>query len=102
MIFVGKTVGIDKMRIHTTKFFGSFVHDGTEILPGSAGDMLRNGKRDLICGTDQNGIQTFFHGQLFSGINGDMVASRINIMYRIIGKINDLIHAATLRSNERG
>ena len=48
MILIGKTVGIDKMRIHTSQFLRTLVHDITEILPGGPRDMFRHRKRDLI------------------------------------------------------
>ena len=100
MLLIGKTVGIDKMRIHTSQFLRTLVHDITEILPGRPRDMFRHRKRDLIRWTDQNRIQTFLHGQLLSRLDGDMVASGVDIMYRIIGEIHDLIHAAAFWSNQ--
>ena len=92
MLLIGKTVGIDKMRIHTSQFLRTLVHDITEILPGRPRDMFRHCKRDLIRRTDQNRIQTFLHGQLLSRLDGDMVASGVDIMYRIIGEIHDIFY----------
>ena len=100
MILIGKTVGIDKMRIHTSQFLRPLVHDVAEILPGRPRDMFRHRKRYLIRRTDQYGIQTLFHGQLLPGFNGNMVAARVDVMYRVVGEIHDLIHAAALRGDQ--
>ena len=100
MILIGKTVGIDKMRIHTSQFLRTLVHDITEILPGRPRDMFRHRKRDLVRRTDQNRIQTLLHGQLLSRFDSDMVASGVDIMYRIIGEIHNFIHAAAFRSDQ--
>jgi len=96
MILIGKSVGIDEIGINTPQFLGSFIHDRCKVLPGRSGNMLCYRERNFIGGADQNGIQTFLHGQLLAGVNSDMVASGINIVYRIIGEIHDLIHAAAL------
>ena len=62
--------------------------------------MFRHRKRYLIRRTDQNRIQTLLHGQLLSRLDGDMITSGVDIMYRIVGEIHDLIHAAAFRGDQ--
>ncbi len=102
VVFVRQSIGIGKMRIHTSQLRRPGVHNLREILPAAAADMLRHREGHLIGGADQNGIQTVLHGKLLPHVHGNVIAVPGGVKNGFPGKSDPLVQGTLFRRDQGG
>ena len=99
VILVGQSMGIGKMGVGTAKLCRLLVHQLYESVNGS-GHMLSQAVATLISRFEHQGVEGFFHGQLFAFCGSDGAAACLDRMGRVVGIGHNLIEGAVIQRHK--
>lgn len=101
VIFVMQAIGIHKMGIGASKFFGPLIHHIRKSVKTSA-DQFCNAVCRIVCRGNQNRLKSLIHSDLVAYVEIDFRSVYRDAEYRLIRHRDHVVKACLFRGDQTG